>query len=69
MPEQEIPELKGKKVKKAVVEDDCLIVIFEDGSELSVAAMHGPGADGGWYTWTSVYLRSPDKPELKIINK
>ncbi len=69
MPKREILSLKGKKVKEAVYDEDCLKITFEDGSVISAAAAFGGGADFGWYTWTEVYVQTPEEGYIEIINK
>ena len=48
--------LEGKKVLKVKLEDDCLTVTFTGNTILTSEARSGPGADGGWHTWTEVTI-------------
>ncbi len=67
--ENAILSLNGKKIKKASLEAGRMTITFEDGAILTAAAKSGPGADGGWYNWTSVDLSVPGEGLTTIIDE
>lgn len=68
-PKKDILSLKGKRVSEAVYDENCLTVTFEDGSVISAALRCGGGADGGWYTWTTICVKTPEEGSLEIIDR
>lgn len=51
--------LKGKTVKEITCKENSggrfFTIHFEEGTNLTFAVRHGPGADCGWYNWIEIF--------------
>ncbi len=68
LPEKALLSLMDEKVKEVALGSGCLTITFESGVVLTAAAKSGPGADGGWYSWTHVSVETPEG-RVEIINE
>lgn len=50
--------LEGKRIVNSDFGGNSLKLLLDDGSKLIIAAHAGVGADGGWYNWTEVILKT-----------